>query len=255
MSTGESPRDTGAKREGVMRSAQGGVVIGLVAALAGSAAAAPIAVDFRGTGLGTSASVSFHSGNSSAFSNRGLFVGQLLHTLGTGPSARDFVTYCIDLTQYAGDGQFDLVGLRSAPVTNPAPSNQWEMNQGQADALNALYHAFHGSVDTNAEAAAFQAAIWEITFDWSTVDGNTFSPGDTSNLTGGVVQVHNNVSNTLYAGYLNAAVGRANTRSILGAIVSDSQQDQLLVIPLPSAGLMAGAGVLALGSRRRRALA
>lgn len=238
-----------------MRSAQGGVVVGLVAALAGSALAAPIAVDFTGTGMGTSATVSFNSGNSSAFTNRGLFVGQLKHTLGTGLNARDFVTYCIDLTQYAGDGQFEVVGLRSAPVTNPAPSNEWEMNQGQADALNALYHSFHNTIDSNSEAAAFQAAIWEIVFDWGTVDGGTFSAGDTTNLTGGVVQIHNNVSNALYSSYLSAAESRGNTSSILGAIVSESLQDQLLVIPLPSAGLMASAGVLAIGARRRRQMA
>lgn len=231
----------------------GACVVGLVAAAAGHALAAPIAVDFRGTGLGTSASVTFNSGNASAFTGRGLFVGQLLHTVGTGPSARDFITYCIDLTQYAGDGMYDLVGIRQAPVTSPSPSNQWELGQGQADALNALYHAFNASIDTNAEAAAFQAAVWEITFDWATVDGGTFSPGDTTNLTTGVVQISGGINNTIYSSYLAAANGRANTTSILGALVSESQQDQLIVVPLPSVGSLAGAGLLAIGGRRRRA--
>ncbi len=227
--------------------------IGVLALASGSALAAPIAVDFRGTGLGKSASVTFASGDSSGFSNRNLFVGQLHHRLGTGSTARDFITYCIDLTQYAGDGTFNMVNLTEAPVTNPNPSNKWEMEQDQVDALNALYHAHFDSADTNNEAAAFQAAVWEIVFDWSSVEGQVFSPGNNWNLTHGVVRINNNVSNSFFTTYLTAAVARANTSNILAAIVSASKQDQLVVIPLPSAGMMAGAGMLMMAGRRRRA--
>lgn len=226
--------------------------IGLVACLAGSALAGPIAVDFRGTGLGKAASVTFASGDSSAFSNRNLFVGQLIHRLGTGQTAKDFITYCIDLTQYAGDGMFNLVNLRDAPITSPAPSHKWQLGQGQVDALNALYHARAGDIDTNNEAAAFQAAIWEIVFDWSSVNGHTFNANNSYNLTHGVVRVNNNISNSYFTNYLTAAVTRSNTSGILAAIVSETKQDQLVVIPLPSAGAMAGAGMMMMASRRRR---
>lgn len=228
--------------------------IGLVMASAGSALAGPIAVDFRGTALGKSASVSFYSGDSSAFTNRNLFVGQLVHRMNImGSGTRDWITYCIDLTQNAGDGTFNLVNLRDAPVTNPAPSNKWALSNEQIDALNSLYHAHFANADTNNEAAAFQAAVWEIVFDWASVDGGTFSAGNTWNLTHGKVRIHNNVSNAYFTQYLNAAVAEGNTRNILSAIVSGSKQDQLVVIPLPGAGAMAGAGMLMVASRRRRA--
>lgn len=226
--------------------------IGLVSIFAGTALAGPIAVDFRGTALGKSASVSFVSGDSSAFTSRNLFVGQLKHRLGTGSSAKDYLTYCIDLTQYAGDGTFNLVNLRDAPVTNPAPSNKWQLGNDQIAALNAMYHANIAGIDSNSKAAAFQAAIWEIVFDWTTVDGKTFSSGNTANLQGGVVRINNNVSNSLYTSYLTSAVDGQNTTNILAAIVSETRQDQLVVIPLPAGGAMAGAGMLVMASRRRR---
>lgn len=231
------------------------MLCGAVAALScltGAAVAGPIAVDFRGTALGKSASVTFMSGDSSAFTNRNLFVGQLVHRLGTGASAKDFITYCIDLTQYAGDGTFNLTPLHNAPLTNPAPHNKWQLVHGQVDAINSLYNASFDSVDTNAKAAAFQAAIWEIVFDWESVDGGTFSAGNTANMTGGRVRINNNVSNSLYAGYLNAAVAGADKSGRVAAITSLDKQDQLVVIPLPSAGAMAGAGMLLVGARRRR---
>lgn len=228
--------------------------IGLALSIAGSAIASPIAVDFRGTALGKSASVSFHSGDSSAFTNRNLFVGQLVHRMDVlGSGNRDFITYCIDLTQNAGDGNFNLVNLRDAPITNPAPTNKWQLNENQVDALNSLYNAHFANADTNNEAAAFQAAVWEIVFDWASVEGRTFTSGDSTNLTGGKVRIHNNISNTYFTQYLSAAVAEGNTRSVLAAIVSNSRQDQLVVIPLPGAGALAGAGMLMVASRRRRA--
>lgn len=222
--------------------------------LASPALAGPIAVDFRGTGLGQSARVTFNSGDSSAFSERNLFVGQLRHRLGTGASARDFLTYCIDLTQTAGDGTFNLVALHDAPVTSPAPSNKWELNHDQIDALNSLYNAYGDAVDSNAKASAFQAAVWEIVFDWSTVDGGTFTSANETNLRTGVVSISNKISNALFADYLNAAVDGADTSGRLAAIVSSSRQDQIIVLPLPGAGALAGVGMIVLGGRRRRSM-
>ena len=234
-----------------------GMILGAIGALTcttGVALAGPIAVDFRGTALGRSASVTFQSGDSAAFTNRNLFVGQLIHRLGTGASAKDFITYCIDLTQSAGDGTFNLTSLNNAPVTSPAPSSKWELGHAQIDALNSLYNADADSVNTNARAAAFQAAIWEIVFDWESVDGGTFSSGDTSNMLGGRVRINNNVSNSLYAGYLTSAVAGLDTSGRLAAITSESRQDQLVVIPLPGAGALAGAGMLMVATRRRRSI-
>lgn len=228
----------------------------IVAITAGTAVAGPIAVEYRGTAMGKSASVTFASGDSSAFTNRNLFVGQLVHRLGTGASAKDFVTYCIDLTQNVGNGTFNLVNLYQAPVTNPAPSDQWRLTSPQVDALNALFHAHGSSIDTNNKAAAFQAAIWEIVFDWESVDGGTFAGGDTTNLKGGRVSFGGTaISNALFTDYLTSAVARSNTRNILAAIVSPNRQDQVVIIPLPTAGAMAAAGMLVLGTRRRRAAA
>lgn len=223
--------------------------IGLVACLAGSALAGPIAVDFRGTGLGKAASVTFASGDSSAFSNRNLFVGQLIHRLGTGQTAKDFITYCIDLTQYAGDGMFNLVNLRDAPITSPAPSHKWQLGQGQVDALNALYHARAGDIDTNNEAAAFQAAIWEIAYDYDAGAGVS-----SIDLSAGRVRISNADGSPLPADVASdfasivAAIGSGGA-PLLG-VGHSTFQDQIFV---PAPGSIALAGLsMGLIARRRR---
>jgi len=209
----------------------------IAASLAAAAHADPVPVTFDGISgnLGTGATVSLSGGYSFANGSSSMYIwaGQLTHTI----DGIETLTYCIELTQWVGSGTYNRVDVAQG-------SNQ--MGQEKAEAIYRLFNATNGTqdIDTNAEAAAFQAAIWEIIYDY---DGGI-------NIAGGNVQfagISNSLFN-LYTGYATDLQGDITPNVV--AYTNDQYQDQLgmQVVPLPGVAAMAGLGLGGMAIRRRR---
>lgn len=185
-----------------------------------------------------------------------VFMGQLAHEFsnGTGAAAAfngNQVTYCTDLTQIVtGDGAtYDLLTVPQLPVS----VGELPMGLTKAQAIYDIF-AVHGSAAVglgamNSSAAAFQAAIWEIAYDYDAGAGLS-----SIDLSAGRVRISNTDMSPLAADVVSAmgsiisAIG-SNGDPLLG-VGHNTFQDQLFV-PAPGALTLAGLG-MTLAARRRR---
>lgn len=184
--------------------------------------------------------------------------GELVHQFrnGTGDAAGLsglIRTFCTEVTQNV-NSNWQVFNLTDAAN---APSPGVGMGAAKAEMLAKLYDVAAGQQHQTANfAAAFQMMVWEIVYDFdpsvagsanlSRTDGAiAFSSG------GSYFGAVSSIFETLRTGVLASnGIGAVNLR----AIVNGGSQDQLVMIPLPSAGLLAGAGLLGVvGVRRRRA--
>jgi hypothetical protein len=211
----------------------------LAAGLAASAHADTVAITFDGVagnfgktvGIALSNGYTFADGSSS----KSVWAGHLSHTI-DGEAAK---TFCTELNQWAGSGLYDVVEVKEAPSSGP-------MGQAKAEAIYQLFNATNGGADinTHSEAAAFQAVIWEIVYDF---DGGLSISGGNVSISGVSSSLFN-----LYKGLATAANGDVTPNVI--AYTNDTRQDQLgtRIVPLPGAAAMAGLCVGGAAVRRRR---
>ncbi len=222
------------------------------AALVSSAAIADtVDVKFLGTGAGTSVKINL-GGNAN-----NVFAGQLYHQFsnGTGKGAElngTYITFCTDLTEYVTSTtkSYNVVSIAAMPNSSP-------MGAAKAQAIADLYAYGAGqqliTTAANDYAAAFQIAIWEIVSDF-----NPFAANNGLNLTAGSLKVtktngsalSSSITNTVAAMF--AALGTNSSHGGILGVSRNGSQDQLVVVPLPTPGLLALAGFAGVVALRRR---
>lgn len=220
-----------------------GIVCAIAAGMAAAAGAETVNITYQGTSgnLGQGVTVSLGGGLffQDGASSRSVWAGQLSQAI-DGMSVK---TYCTELTQWAGSGVFNVVSVDQAPKPGSG------MGQAKAEAIYQLFNATNRGADiaTNAQAAAFQAVIWEIVYEFDGAESDL-------SLAGGNVQISgvNSVLFDLYRGL--ASAGNGDKTPTVIAYTNDTRQDQLglRIVPLPGAAGMAGLGLAGVTVRRRR---
>ena len=182
--------------------------------------------------------------------------GELIHEFrnGTGGASGlsgQIATFCTEVTQLVNSSwrTYTMVNTGDAPMPGSG------MGETKATMLAHLYSVANGQQHTSSNfAAAFQMMIWEIVYDFdeAALDGNLSRTEGNIRFTGGdshfgtVSAIFNDLRTSLMS--INGM-----PTAELRALVNGGSQDQLITIPLPSVGAMAGLGLLGvMGTRRRR---
>ena len=170
-------------------------------------------------------------------------------------------SFCVELTQYAGSGNFDCVGLDA----DGAP-----FSDDQVDAIAKLYEQFSdGALDftggaTNdnlIEAAAFQMVLWEIVSektsvgdatDWDIEGGTTSFSSLTSSGTGALFSQAESRAVTMLTAIQGSSLLNSAWIDRLRLLQHDQKQDQLILVPLPAPLAFGALGVLGVMIGRRR---
>lgn len=244
-----------------MKSVMTASIIALVC-LAGSASAATVTSTFNS--VGPRVDMNFSVTDPSATSG-GTQAG-LFNWTGTAGNPAGlqghYRAFCIELTQHVGAGTtytYQTAALETAPqpTTSVTP-----MGTAKASAIRELFGRFYspsfgfdinGPGISNEEAAAIQLAVWEIVYETASSSGS--GPGAAFGLNFGLAGGNAVFSGdagvlALASGFLAALDGTGPQALDLIALTSDTAQDML--IPTPSATVLAGLGLAAAGRRRRR---
>lgn len=211
------------------------------ASLSAAAWAGPVPVSFQGVGT-QGHSVKVHLANGYTLGNgltsANVWAGEMRFSV----DGANVITFCTELGQFAGGGMFEHAPLASAPTSLGG------MGAAKAQAIYALYNANNGGVfSVKAHAAAFQAMIWEITYDYT---------GDASSLniagpSTGNLRIDN--VDIVFFDKLRSDVAQSlNTFASVHALVHEYLQDQIVAVPMPSAASLGFVGGLVLAARRRR---
>jgi hypothetical protein len=176
-----------------------------------------------------------------------------------------FTSFCIDLKDWVSIGgtfTYTLSDLQSAPILNGDGAGintglAGGMGADKANVLSLLFGQHYKDVVNADTAGAFQAAIWEIVYEdtvptFADYDVKTLNPGST---TWGF-KVNSPTSVTATANDWLHGLNSAGPRMSLAAIMSDQYQDQIIVVPTPSAvtagfGLLGTLGLAGIIQRRR----
>jgi hypothetical protein len=172
------------------------------------------------------------------------------------PLQGNFFSFCTDIKDYISIGgtyTYDLSPLGEAPKVNGSGSGTNEdlgggMGADKANVLSLLFGQHLADVHDTATAGAFQAAIWEVVYDdyssdLSKYDVLTLDPSDVK--VGFKVNSPSGTLTTTANAWLQG-LDINGPKLNLGAITSDTFQDQIVVIPVPLPAA-AGAGLALLG--------
>lgn len=210
--------------------------------------------------------------NGSAMSGWGI-IGQYNWTVeqngsALGPNGSHFFTFCIDIPQdIAFNGTYDYT--LTNPANAPKPSSTYmngPMGVDNAAALGRLWTADIGnvlnatSVANELEAsAAFQLAVWKITYNKSPDNLNIYDALDhlTIQLYTPNAALQNQINADAF-NWANAALNSSGPGTPLVALSSLTAQDQITMAPTPAAaiaGLVLMAAIFAVCLPRRRLIA
>jgi hypothetical protein len=179
-----------------------------------------------------------------------------------------FTSFCIDLKDevtIGGQATYTLGDLKDAPINHSginAGAGSGGMGAAKANVLSLLFGQFYNQVVDSASAGAFQAAIWEIVYEdavptnLADYDVKNFNPGS---LTYGFKVTSTSSDFATLTSKANNWLDQldpAGAKMSLAAIMSDQYQDQIIVVPTPSAvtagfGLLGTLGVAGIIQRRR----
>ncbi|MBT9494530.1 MAG: Cys-Gln thioester bond-forming surface protein [Paucibacter sp.] len=225
-----------------MKTAFASASIALVAAASG-ASAAELSLKYTGiAGAGVSIDIEQLGAD-----RNGVTAGLLNFASADGKS---FSAYCVEL------GQYTSTSLQTYQVGS--------FNISQGGNLQKLLSANYASVDTNAERAAFQIAVWELTHEskagaFSVTEGANDRDGQGFNLNNTSKNYNSLVSQV--NSYLDAGAAYQGANLYQVEKLSNANHQDLLrfnaVTAVPEASsyalLLAGLGVVGFVSRRRGA--
>ncbi len=233
------------------------VAAAAVAAVGTAASASSIELRFLGTGAYQNVRI---SDSSLGINDYQVGAGEIrFRVISTDLASYDagdvIITFCTDIGQTVQptntNHMFDVVAAAAAP--NPGQA----MGADRARLLSHLYATSLAGVVDAVSAAGFQLAVWEIVneagFDAAAgsfaASGLDVHAGDFRALNQTAARnAANAFLQAAFAGYLDPQARGA----AIAAAVSGQYQDQIVLVPIPAAGSLAGAGLLALGLRRRR---
>lgn len=155
-----------------------------------------------------------------------------------GGASGEFITFCIEVTEHIqNDNTYEYTVMD--PSDAPIPGSG--MGNAKALLLRELFGRYYADNFAQEDAAAFQAAVWEITFD----DGLVIDDGSFRMKAGGTAL-------QTAQGWLDTLDGSGPMMEV-AAMASIGTQDQIFIVPSPASGMLAAAGLLLVGARRRRA--
>lgn len=162
---------------------------------------------------------------------------------GLGAVGGTFTAFCIDLGNTIASNRtytWSVVDPSDAP--NPSTYSDGHISAGELLALQRLIGAYPvSSLTTRQQAAAFQAAVWEIVNE----------SGSVYNVTAGNFRAGGRLDTALANQMLAASASYQGPLPLLKALTSPCAQDMLVVIPEPATLTILGAGIGILAHRWR----